>query len=626
MQKRNDKKDNFLLPALGKKRNLLTEKLFSLRWFITIISMGFASSAFFAIALYATTHGRIQLSKLAQAGSKLIFNSKEGIQRDRFAPIVPLQRFGFKKAIDMGVSQKDFSGSVIVPQKFEIVHLSLSETNTGRFKYPKFNPLNLFSNSKDSNFSANIEQLYDGKVDSEIIFKKLKFEPNNVTFATKNNIKLNEIELDIRKNFNRFNNGEISINNLPFNYLNNNNLNKKIVGLNAKAPQNISFISKEERNNIIYNYTEDLIPFDSHKSIAKILSIANYNDIYSQKIADTLTNILTKEQLAQGSIIRLGLETDNKGNTIIIRASLYKNTEHLATVAMNDENDFEQAPPPEITSVLNKALAGNIPNIKLMEGQSIPLYDSIYRAALNYNMSTDLIDQMMRILASDINLQDLTKNNDTINIFYPVAKQGQEQEDIIYIQASINDKIHKYYRYKAINGAIDYYNTEGKSAKQFLLRKPVPNAHFSSPFGARRHPILGNVRMHTGVDWAAPLHSIIVASGDGIVTKVGPMSGYGNHTEIQHANGYMTSYSHQSGFAAGIRPGVHVHQGQVIGYIGMTGLSTGAHCHFEILVNGKRVNPMRVHIPNGKILKDKDLTLFEQKRSSIDATLAAHNF
>lgn len=625
MQKRFDKKNNFFLPALKQKNNSLTNKRISLKWFLAIICMGLATTFFFVLALFATTHGRIQLSKLAKADVKLLFNSKYGIQRDRFAPIVPVQRFGFKKIIDVGVSRKALNNSVILPQKFEVVHLSLSEINTGRFKYPTFNPLNLFGTTKSSTFSNNIEQLYDGKVDSEIIFKKLKFDPNKIPSLATNKLSNMEIQLNVRKNFNRFNDGSISINNIPLNYLKN-NTKEDILNINKNAPLNITYIRESDSNNNNYSYTEDLLPFDKTKSIIDILSVANYTNMYAQKAAIALHNILTTEQLNKGTVIRLGLETDDKGDIIIIRASLYDNDKHLATVAMNDEDNFEKAAEPEATSILTKALKGNIPSVRSMEGLSIPLYDSIYRASLNYNLSPKLIEQMLRILASDINLQSSTTNNDAINLFYPAPIKGQEPEDIIYIQAIINDKTHKYYRYKALNGNVEYFNAEGTSAKPFLLRKPVPNAHFSSPFGARRHPILGNVRMHTGVDWAAPIHSIIVAAGDGVITKMGPMPGYGNHTEIQHANGYMSSYSHQSGFAAGMKPGVHVRQGQVIGYIGSTGLSTGAHCHFEILVNGLRVNPMRVHIPSGKILKDKDLILFQQKRASIDALLTAHNF
>ena len=153
------------------------------------------------------------------------------------------------------------------------------------------------------------------------------------------------------------------------------------------------------------------------------------------------------------------------------------------------------------------------------------------------------------------------------------------------------------------------------------MRKPVPNATFRSPFGARRHPILGYVRMHTGVDWAAPRGSPILAAGDGEIIKAGWSRGYGYHTEIRHANGYVSSYSHQNAFAKGIKPGIKVHQGQVIGYVGSTGLSTGPHCHFEVIVNSTKVDPMRIRLPDNKSLKGKELEAFKRDRDRINALM-----
>ena len=147
------------------------------------------------------------------------------------------------------------------------------------------------------------------------------------------------------------------------------------------------------------------------------------------------------------------------------------------------------------------------------------------------------------------------------------------------------------------DGTFDYFDEEGRSAKQFLLRNPLPNGKFRSGFGGRRHPILGYAKMHTGVDWAAPTGSPIIAAGNGVVEKSGWAGGYGKQTIIRHANGYETSYNHQSRIADGVKPGARVRQGQVIGYVGTTGLSTGAHLHYELMVNNRKVDPMRVRLP-----------------------------
>src|SRR5690606_5305192 len=171
------------------------------------------------------------------------------------------------------------------------------------------------------------------------------------------------------------------------------------------------------------------------------------------------------------------------------------------------------------------------------------------------------------------------------------------------------------------DGTVDYFDKDGRSARQFLLRSPVPTGQFRSGFGMRRHPILGYSRMHSGVDWSAPRGTPIIAAGNGTVKKAGWASGYGKQVQIQHANGYVSSYSHQSEIAKGIVPGATVRQGQVIGYVGSTGLSNGPHLHYELIVNGTKVDPMRVRLPGGKALKDEELEAFLAERDRIDALL-----
>ena len=149
----------------------------------------------------------------------------------------------------------------------------------------------------------------------------------------------------------------------------------------------------------------------------------------------------------------------------------------------------------------------------------------------------------------------------------------------------------------------------------------MPNGQFRSGFGARRHPILGYVKMHTGVDWAARSGTPILAAGNGVVEKAGWAGGYGRQTIIRHPNGYETSYNHQSAFAKWVKPGAKVRQGQVIGYVGASGLATGAHLHYELIVNGTKVDPMRVRLPNGKVLKGDDLLAFKKERDRIDQLL-----
>jgi murein DD-endopeptidase MepM/ murein hydrolase activator NlpD len=239
-------------------------------------------------------------------------------------------------------------------------------------------------------------------------------------------------------------------------------------------------------------------------------------------------------------------------------------------------------------------------------------------------MTETMREQLVKMLATDVDLQARLSQSDKIDAFFslpddPEKPDGESQ--LLYVAANFSGTTRKFYRYQAPDGAVDYFNEDGKSAKQFLLRNPVPNGVFRSPFGMRRHPILGYSRMHTGVDWAAPRGTPIIASGNGVVEKAGWTNGYGNQTLIRHANGYVSSYSHQNAIARGVSAGQRVRQGQVIGFVGSTGLSTGPHLHYELIVNGTKVDPLRIRLPDNKALQGKELEAFKQERDRIDTLL-----
>ena len=193
---------------------------------------------------------------------------------------------------------------------------------------------------------------------------------------------------------------------------------------------------------------------------------------------------------------------------------------------------------------------------------------------------------------------------------------------MLFASLTVGGETKKYYRFQTPDDSVvDYYDETGKSAKKFLVRKPVNNAIMRSGFGSRRHPILGYVKMHTGVDWATPYGTPIFASGNGVVEKVGWEGGYGKYVSLKHNNGYETAYGHMSAFAKGMEVGKRVRQGQVIGFVGSTGQSTGAHVHYEILVNGRFVDPMRVKLPRGRSLEGPMMASFEKERDRLDAMM-----
>lgn len=251
---------------------------------------------------------------------------------------------------------------------------------------------------------------------------------------------------------------------------------------------------------------------------------------------------------------------------------------------------------------------------------------SLFLDADQAGIPAPIILEMIRMFSYSIDFQREIHPGDTFEVFFDrkyddqgvAVKEGQ----IAYASLTVEGKSHRLWRFKTADGNWDYYDENGNSMKKFLMKTPVDGARISSGFGMRKHPILGFTKFHEGVDFAAPKGTPIYAAGDGVVKIAGWVNGYGNFVELGHANRYETAYGHMSAFAKGIRPGVRVHQGQVIGYVGSTGRSTGPHLHYEIHIAGKKVNPLGVKVATGIKLSGKQLAAFKANREKVATQMA----
>jgi murein DD-endopeptidase MepM/ murein hydrolase activator NlpD len=260
------------------------------------------------------------------------------------------------------------------------------------------------------------------------------------------------------------------------------------------------------------------------------------------------------------------------------------------------------------------------------DGTGVRLYQSIYETALRNKVPATVIEDMIRVYSYDVDFQRRVQAGDSFEVYYAGEEESTSPDfknEVLFASLTVGGETKKYYRFQTPDDAVvDYYDETGKSAKKFLVRKPVNNAMMRSGFGSRRHPILGYSRMHTGVDWATPYGTPIFASGNGVIDRIGWEGGYGKYISIKHPNGYETAYGHMSAYAKGMETGKRVRQGQVIGYVGSTGLSTGAHVHYEIKVNGRFVDPLRVRLPRGRSLEGQLLTAFEQERDRMEIQMS----
>jgi murein DD-endopeptidase MepM/ murein hydrolase activator NlpD len=258
------------------------------------------------------------------------------------------------------------------------------------------------------------------------------------------------------------------------------------------------------------------------------------------------------------------------------------------------------------------------------DGKGVRLYQSIYETALRNQVPRILVEDLIRIYSYDVDFQRKVQAGDSFEVLFAGEDEGSPiKPEVLFASLTTAGETRKFYRYQSTDdGVVDYYDETGKSAKKFLVRKPVAEGLMTSPFGSRNHPLLNYTRLHTGVDWGAPMGTPIYASGNGVIEKIGWEGGYGKYIRIRHANGYATGYGHMSAFARNMTEGKKVRQGQVIGYVGSTGLSTGAHLHYEIMINGRFVDPMKIKLPRGRVLEGPLLSSFEQERDRLDGMMS----
>ena len=257
---------------------------------------------------------------------------------------------------------------------------------------------------------------------------------------------------------------------------------------------------------------------------------------------------------------------------------------------------------------------------KIIYNESLIL-TSLYKSAINQKVPSNIIVEFARIYGFQVDFQRDIRKKDRFQIMYEVfvdeKKKLIETGNILFANLILSGEDNSLYYYDE-EGNSGHYDKNGKSIEKALMKTPINGARLSSPFGMRKHPIDGFNKMHRGTDFAAPMGTPIMASGSGVIKKAGWCGGGGNCIVIKHNSTYQTIYAHMSKFAKGMRNGVRVKQGQTIGYVGSTGKSTGPHLHYEVLINGKRVNSQTLKLPSGKILKGKNRRIFETKKIKLN--------
>ncbi|WP_375671978.1 MULTISPECIES: M23 family metallopeptidase [unclassified Bartonella] len=638
-------------PALVVKRLRPARRQVSARWLTGTILTGITSCILMGIALFTALDEQQRLVTPPQWFTQENLSESQdpeanGYKGDRISPTHARQSFDRKRQFELSILQKKGDEKVIQTQHFEWIRMALAENRPQKYSYPKFDSLSILaSDTKNQNIAPQEDsgQIYGAKVETKLTLRSYDFKVNQFDFDDSDTLTDEEAQQEVQKaGFTLEKSSELLSVLTLIDPLKLEDVSSPSQGTESPevriVQENVTVSPQSHRIDLTKNYVEDIIPIRKKQTIADAFKKTSYTKKQIDQVVKTLEKISLSDSLKEGSLLRIGIVTQAGEEDHLVRASIYQGMHHVLTIALNDKGQFIESTEPKMSKALKTAFQNGIPHSYINSAQLPTAYDALYSALLSHNISQSLSHRLIRLLATNIDMKSPITPNDQIEIFYAVPQSDKENKngkknlkakessknadpEIRYISATFGNTTYKYYRYQLKDGSVDYYDSEGKSSKPFLLRKPTPNGIFGSPFGPRKHPILGYVRMHTGVDWIAPKGSPIIAVGDGIVTRVGVTGGYGNHTEIQHANGYVSSYSHQSRYAPDIKLGVKVRQGQIIGYVGSTGMATGPHCHFEIIVNGVKVDPMRIRIPDSKALTNQDLQTFLQEKNNIDALI-----
>ncbi|MFN7104618.1 MAG: M23 family metallopeptidase [Pseudorhizobium sp.] len=618
-------------PLLADGRRAPDRREISLRWLSGTFLTGITSSILMGVALFAALDGRQQLAIPAEASVSLPLEAEtDSVTRGNrllSGNIVAMPTD--RKVMEVSTVVQEGQREVIRRRPFAHVKMNLAANHVAQEDYPDFDPLTIFASSEGPDPApGSTGMIYGSEVESEVSLRALPFPKKGAAYPYALSMTLDEVEENVRSNGSILTSGNTQLSALyyvdPRRFSSHEDEIDITAGLAARiVEQNMTVSPAEPVTPQTRDYADDVIPIRTETDVRTALTDVGYPEGKAEEIAGHLGNRMKEPGLLPGDVLRIGV-LQQGDMVLVVRASVYRRGRHEVTIALNDHGRIVDAEEPPLLDAVVGAFSEQPPQVAT--GRDLPrVYDGIYRAALSYGMTTDMTGLLVKLLASSVDLQAQLKPSDKIEAFFSVADesgQATDQSELLYVNAHFGDTTTRFYRFQDMeDGSVDYFDSDGKSIRQFLLRNPVPNGRMTSGFGMRRHPILGFSRMHTGTDWAAPRGTPIIASGNGTVESAGWSSGYGNQTIVRHANGYESSYNHQSAIAKGVKPGAKVTQGQVIGYVGSTGLSTGAHLHYELIVNGTKVDPMKIRLPGGKSLAGDDLARFEDERSRIDALL-----
>ena len=614
----------------------------SLRWLAGAVLTGLCGVTLIGAALYLDLDGEYDFAESPEfvTGSPTTDAQEEGVSPEKGDRLLrPIDIVSDKQTFTVATTIKVGDKEVVKQRLFTRLQTTLTTTPTGfSDAVPPFNPLRLTSGGPD----AHNAPLDPGPVqdDAEVTFRTADLSPADAeqlsgelsdAEAQAQVVEMTKAPLDAPKAVAQEMAPQILL--MRTSHASADPIRALSYARSGSVSPSAPFASIEVRmipenvTNVVKSTSPDdatpserLVPIPHGESFEELLKAngASAEDATAILAAFGAKRGELSVSEAQKIILLPGEAAVPGARPKIARVSVYADDQLKATVAINDNGLY--AP----VSLRPAEASGKV---KVSEEEDarggMSLYQSLYETTLKQGLPRQVIDVLIRVFANDVDFQRSTAPGDSIDAFFSDPDDIAPRPELLYAAMTVRDETYKYYRFQTPDdNMVDYYDQNGRSTRKFLLRKPMAEGEMTSPFGMRYHPILHYARMHTGVDWAAPIGTPIFAAGNGTVIKAAWDAGYGRRVEVQHANGYVTTYNHMSGFARGITEGVHVTQGQVVGYLGDSGLATGPHLHYEVIINGNFVDPLAIKLARTREFDGKMLAAFRRERDRIDQLMA----
>ncbi|WP_036263546.1 M23 family metallopeptidase [Methylocapsa aurea] len=624
------------IEADGERHTPFDRRRISLRWFSGTILTGLSGAALFGAAIYAALGHQANFTEPPALSPRKEITLDFGVnprKADRLVKSVDIvaakQTFHAPTAIRIGDKE------VMKVHTFTRVETTLVLTGVGfADDVPTFNPLKLLADARNPIEASQQEPVQD---DAEISWstRDLSAEKLSPTVA----LTLDEVQAQVAEQVKNTAAAGAKTIALPPQLLLMRTSRTNFPGVLSYAnpsepvattpfsaievrmvPENVTNVGRSTQAPQPTQMEERLVVVRQGETLDDVLAAAGLKKDAISAVVAAFGLKRGETAVAEGRRVKLLFaDLDGSGAKMTLaRLSVYSDETLETNIAINDRGAYVRVTSPQRAP---KRPVQN--NDDEDDGDGLRLYDSLYETALKQEIPRPIIDDLVRIFANDVDFQRPVTVGDSFEAFYDETEEGDGRNQLLYATITARNETYHYYRFQTPDdGLIDFYDPNGRSTRKFLVRTPIVSARFTSGFGIRFHPILGYSRPHTGVDWAAPMGTPIFAAGNGVIVKAGWDSGYGRRIEIQHANGYITTYNHMSGFARGATEGSRVRQGQVIGYLGQTGLATGPHLHYEIMVNGHFVDPMRVKLARTREFDGRMLANFKRERERIDSLLA----